>query len=81
MATLNANTDPSAWAQAIDFGIDVTLLDANLARTPAERIAELVAMNRVQAQIQSRTLDDATRRKLDAAELRQKFGDLLDSAP
>lgn len=81
MASLNASTDPSAWAQAIEFGIDVTLLEANLARTPAERIAELVTMNRVQAQIQSRTLDDATRRRLDAAELRQKFGDLLDSAP
>jgi len=81
VALTNARTDPSAWEQAIEFGIDVTLLEANLARTPAERIAELVAMNRVQAQIQSQTLDDATRRKLDAAELRLKFGDLLDAAP
>ena len=81
MAPTNARTDPSAWDHAIEFGIDVTLLEANLARTPAERIAELVAMNRLQAQIQARTLDDATRRKLDAAELRLKFGDLMDAAP
>ncbi|PRQ03139.1 hypothetical protein [Enhygromyxa salina] len=73
--------DGSAWQQAIDFGIDVTLLDANLARTPAQRLQELVAMNRLQAQLQSRTLTPDRRAAIDALELQQKFGALLDGAP
>jgi hypothetical protein len=67
----------SAWEQAIEFGIDVTLLEANLARTPAERLRELVAMNHLHARIQARTLSEAERRRLDDEELLAKFGELL----
>ena len=78
MSTSGAKRTLSAWEQAIEFGIDVTLLEANLRRTPAERIADLVAMNQTQAKIQARTLDERTRQRLEEAELRAKFGDLLD---
>jgi hypothetical protein len=71
----------SSWQQATDFGIDVTLLEANLARTPAQRLQELVAMNQLQQQLQARTLTPAQRAAIDAEELRQKFGSLLDGAP
>lgn len=36
----------SAWQAAIDFGIDVSLLEENLALTPEERLEQLVAMQR-----------------------------------
>ncbi len=49
MATVRSPKDESAWQAAIAFGIDVTLLEANLERTPAERLRELVAMNQFQA--------------------------------
>ena len=78
MSTSDAKRALSAWEQAIEFGIDVTLLEANLRRTPAERIADLVAMNQTQARIQARTLDEGARRRLDEAELRAKFGELID---
>ena len=70
-----------SWQQAIDFGIDVTLLEANLARTPAQRLQDLVAMNRLQQELQARTLTPAQRAAIDAIELEQKFGALLDGAP
>ncbi len=35
------------WQAAIDFGIDVTLLEANLRMTPDERIQQLMAMQRL----------------------------------
>lgn len=66
------------WQRAIEFGIDVTLLEANLMLTPAERLRELVAMNRFHERIQSRTLTPAQRADIDAAELELKFGPLLD---
>ncbi len=71
----------SAWQEAIDFGIDVTLLAANLQRTPAERLQELVAMNQFQATLQARTLPEPLRARLDREELIAKFGDLLRDAP
>lgn len=71
----------TAWEQAIAFGVDVTLLEANLARTPAERLRELTAMNRFHAAVQARTLSEAERRRLDAEELVAKFGELLEGAP
>lgn len=73
--------ESSAWQAAIDFGVDVTLLAANLERTPAERLRELVAMNRFQAELQARTVPDELRRRLDAEELVAKFGALLPAAP
>jgi hypothetical protein len=36
----------SAWQAAIDYGIDVSLLEENLRLTPDERLAQLVAMQR-----------------------------------
>jgi hypothetical protein len=71
----------SAWQAALDFGIDVTLLEANLKRTPAERLRELVAMNRFQDELQARTVPAEQRRRNDMANLRAKFGSLLDEHP
>lgn len=77
MAAEDAAREPSAWQAAVDFGVDVTLLAANLERTPAERLRELVAMNRFQAELQARTLPA----ELHAAALAAKFGELLSAAP
>ena len=70
----------SWWQRAIEFGIDVTLLEANLALTPAQRLRELVAMNRFHEQIQSRTLTPSQRAEIDSRELELKFGSLADEA-
>ncbi len=69
MSADDTRPEPDAWQAAIDFGIDVTLLAANLERTPAQRLRELTAMNRLHPEA-----------PLDAAALRAKFGDLLDYA-
>jgi len=37
----------TAWQAAIDYGIDVSLLEENLRLTPDERLAQLVAMQRL----------------------------------
>lgn len=42
----------TAWQTAIDFGIDVSLLDENLRLTPHERLEQLVAMQRLYHTIQ-----------------------------
>jgi hypothetical protein len=55
------------WAE--DQGADLAALRANLALTPAERMAELDAMNRFHAEVQSRTLDAKTRAALLAREI------------
>jgi hypothetical protein len=80
MAADDAHAGSAAWQAAIDFGIDVTLLAANLERTPAERLRELVAMNRFQAELQARTVPDELQRRIDAEELVAKFGELLAAA-
>lgn len=76
----DAEAARSAWDEASAFGIDVTLLEANLRRTPAERIRELVAMNRFQAAVQARAVPEAVRARLARAELEAKFGALLRDA-
>ncbi len=79
--TDSPHSEPSAWQAAIDFGVDVTLLAANLERTPAERLHELVVMNRFQAELQARTVPGDLLRRMDAEELVAKFGALLAAAP
>jgi hypothetical protein len=69
------------WERAIAFGIDVTLLEANLDRSPMERLQELIEMNRLCAEFQARTLPPETRARLEKAELHDKFGSLLAYAP
>lgn len=80
MATATSPASESVWQAAIEFEIDETLLEANLARTSAERLRERVAMNQFQAQAQRRGLPEAVRRATEEAELRAKFGALLDAA-
>jgi hypothetical protein len=65
------------WQAAIDFGIDVTLLEANLQRTPAELIDELEEMNDFMDEVQARNLSEELRQQLATEELAAKFGDLL----
>lgn len=64
------------WAAAVEFGIDVSLLESNLRLTPAERLRELVAMNHLHEQIQSRTLTPEDRERLAAMELEEKLAGL-----
>jgi hypothetical protein len=40
-------THGPAWQRAIDFGVDVSLLEENLRLTPEQRLANLVAMQRL----------------------------------
>jgi len=80
MAADSPPSELSAWQAAIDFGIDVTLLEANLGLTPAERLRELVAMNRFQDELQRRTVPAELRRRLDMEALSAKFGKLLAEA-
>lgn len=47
----------TAWQTAIDFGIDVSLLDENLRLTPHERLEQLVAMQRLYDAIQQERAD------------------------
>jgi hypothetical protein len=54
---------------AAEFGIDLALLDANLARTPAERLAELAAMIRLVEAMQDRTLSAEQRARLRRREM------------
>lgn len=81
MALDDPRSEASAWQAAIDFGIDVTLLEANLRRTPVERLRELVAMNRFHAEVQVRTVAAELRHRLDVQRLKEKWGDLLKWAP
>ena len=52
--------------EAARFGIDLALLDANLAQTPAERLSELTAMIRLAEELQDRTLPVAAATRRDA---------------
>ena len=55
----------------------MTLLEENLRRTPAERLAELEEMNAFVDDIQARNVPLELRRQLAAEALVAKFGDLL----
>lgn len=57
------------WAEA--RGADLAALRANLALSPAERIAELVAMNRFQDELQARTLSPELRAALERREVEE----------
>jgi len=81
MAPDDPHSEPSAWQAAIDFGIDVTLLEENLKRTPAQRLQQLAAMNRFHAEVQARTVPAELRLRLEAERLKEKWGDLLKWAP
>ena len=50
-------------------GPDLEALRANLALSPAQRFADLVAMNRFHADVQSRTLPPWLQAALDGAEI------------
>ena len=52
-------------------GADLAALRANLALTPAQRMAELVAMNRFHASVQSRSLSPSLRAALEAREIEE----------
>jgi hypothetical protein len=66
--TRDARTPAEILADAEERGADLAALRANLARTPAERIAELVEMNRFHAEVQARTLSPALREALEERE-------------
>jgi hypothetical protein len=61
-------------------GVDLDALRANLRLSPAERIAELVEMNRLHHDIQSRTLSPELRAALGAREVERARARLRDEA-
>ena len=64
------------WDAAVEFGIDVSLIESNAELTPAERIQELVTMNRLHEGIQARTLSAEERDRLTAMELKEELARL-----
>lgn len=64
------------WDAAVEFGIDVSLIESNAELTPAERIQDLVAMNRLHEEIQARTLSVEERDRLIAMELKEELARL-----
>ena len=62
-----------AWDAAIEHGIDVTLLLANLKLTPAQRIARLDRLNRFAADVQRRTVPAKIREALARRRLEEKL--------
>ena len=64
------------WDAAVEFGIDVSLIESNAELTPAERIEELVTMNRLHEEIQARTLSAEERDRLTAMELTEELARL-----
>lgn len=64
------------WSAAIEFGVDGALIESNARLTPAERLRELAEMNRLHAEIQSRTLSAEERERLRVMELRDKLARL-----
>jgi len=64
----NERAAASVLADAEAKGADLAALRENLARTPAERLAELVEMNRFHAAVQARTLTPAMRAALEERE-------------
>ena len=68
MATQQEETR-SEWTAAEARGAKLAAIRANLALTPAERIAELVAMNHFHHAVQSRTLSQRQLAALDAREV------------
>lgn len=49
--------DKTAWQSAIDYGIDVSLLEENLRLTPNERLEQLVAMQRLYDAVRGEPVD------------------------
>ncbi len=62
-----------AWDAAIEHGIDVTLLMANLELTPAQRIARLDQLNRFAAEVQRRTVPAKVREAMARKRLQEKL--------
>ena len=60
-------------------GVDLDALRANLRLSPAERIAELVEMNRLHHDIQSRTLSPHLRAALQGREVERARARLRDA--
>ena len=71
-----SDTPEQEWDEAIAFGIDAALIESNLRLTPAERIRELVEMNRLHHDIQARTLSAEERERLGVMELQDKLARL-----
>jgi hypothetical protein len=64
--------------EAEALGADLAALRANLALSPAERIAELAVMNRLHAAVQARTVPAALRAALERREMEAALQQLTD---
>jgi hypothetical protein len=62
-----------AWDAAIEFGIDVTLLEHNLRLTPRERMQQAAAHLRFMEAVQQRTLPAELRAQLEHERLWEKI--------
>lgn len=61
------------WEQAIELGIDVTLIERNLGLSPAERLRLADEHLRLASEIQSRTMSAAVRARLARDRLEEKL--------
>jgi hypothetical protein len=64
--------DGEGWEAAIALGIDVTLIERNLALSPAERMRQADEDNRLASEIQSRTVPEPVRARLARDRLEEK---------
>ena len=74
-----ARTLPSygpGWDAAIEAGVDVTMIEANLRLSPAERIAQMMEATRFIVEVQQRTVPEHVRSAREEARLREKLAAL-----
>lgn len=64
------------WDAAIAAGVDVTMLEANLRLTPAERIAQMLEATRFIVEAQQRTVPEHVRVASARARLEEKLAAL-----
>lgn len=62
-----------ARREAVDFGVDLSLLDAELARSPAERLRANEALIGLAMRARRQTLTDAQRERLERREMLEEI--------
>jgi hypothetical protein len=63
-----------ACARAIELGIDVSLLEANLRLSVVERLERAARHQQAIDELQARTLTEAQRQALELRRIREKYG-------
>lgn len=72
-ATARAEAARRARLEAAEFGVDLSLLDAELARSPAERLRANEALVRLAARARHQTLTALQRERLERREMLEEI--------